>query len=109
MIQARMEKTHDPEKGIRYYYKEDVHKHDTHEDPEPTRVKWTLKEISDQLGTNPQLLRARLRAVGMLTKKEPRKVLRFDEAQTERIKLVHQMASDGVHLWKIKETLNKKS
>ena len=101
-----MEKIH-TEKGIRYYYKEEVDKYDTQEDPEPVKVYWTIGEVAEMLNIAASNVRFWCVELGIETGRGSGKRRKFKREHINKLKLVAAMVADGIHLWKIKETLQK--
>ncbi len=85
------------------------HRFVTFRDEDPQKVSFTTGEVSEMIGISGHRIRSWCNELGLNIHRGARNCRKFNREQINKLKLVAAMVNDGVHLWKIKETLNKKS
>ncbi len=102
MIEPVMIKVYSP-RGIVYK------RRSTTRDNMPLKTYWSIGEVAEMLKIEVQVVRYWCERMDIQMNREKGLHRRFNEEAINKIKLVQKMVNDGIRLWKIKETLKKKS
>ncbi len=102
-------KIYSPDHGILYRHKPRAPKRNPVNENQPEKIYWTIGEVAEMLNIAPSNVRFWCVELGIETGRGSGKRRKFKHEHINKLKLVAAMVNDGVHLWKIKETINKKS